>query len=112
MAKYRDRKSLGNSAIAPFREGEAPLDRHARRKEANRPAIAIVGSWAASRGIRFAVTNGQHHWQFRFGKRKADWWPSSAKLVFNQNFASGIHCHDWRQAVAEIARRWNLEGLE
>lgn len=106
-ARYGDRSAVGRSAIAPFKPGEAPESRHARRKKTNLDqGPAIVAAWASRVGVRFRITNDGHHWQFRYADLSVDWWPSTAKLVRNQRFPEGVHVYDYEQAMAIAARHF------
>lgn len=30
------------------------------------------------------------------------WWPANAKLIFDQRWEDGIHCHDVGQLIGEL----------
>ncbi len=69
-----------------------------------------VEAWCFERSVRVTITNHGHHWKFIYtGGRQAEWWPSSAKLVFNRQYKKGIHCHDYGQVLQVLANRWGLE---
>jgi len=99
-----DRRNAGRSSLVPYKEGEHPSDRHSRRLDANLGHEAEVVAWCAPRDITLEVKNNGHHWIFKKGRWLAEWWPSSAKLVFNRKYQRGVHVHDWQQAVREIER--------
>ncbi len=100
-----DHRSAGRSALIPFVPGEGASDRHARRLSVNvaegRPAVE---AWCQARGLRLRVNNGGHHWIIDRPGWRAEWWPSSAKLVIQQKWDRGVHVHDWQQALAIIER--------
>lgn len=111
--RHADRRTLGRSARVPFDPTEAAADRHWRRYGSAAEAQAEVESWCRRRGVSLRVLNRRQHWQFRIktpggARHLAEWWPSSAKLVFDQRWARGVHCHDVDQVRAEISRRWKL----
>lgn len=93
--RYRDTDAIpsnGTGVIEPdWRK------RHRKRKrDANRQyrkagiAFASIGGW-------LAVLNNGEHWQIHFPKgRLLQWWPSTAKLVVNEEWKKGIHCHTWQ----------------
>jgi hypothetical protein len=55
--------------------------------------------------LALRINNGGHHWIFERDKFFAEWWPSSAKLVFQRQYQRGVHVYDWTQAAREIERR-------
>ena len=104
----KDKTSLGRSKVCPYKEGETASDRHERRLNGNIKMSKIVSKWCEDKGITVKITNHGHHWaMFRAG-HLAEWWPSSAKLVFNKQFDKGIHCHDVHQLIQAIDKRWKL----
>lgn len=102
--RYADRASAGRSQIAPFLPGEGHRDRHARRLSVNLDAEASMRAWADEHGLALYITNNGHHWRFECGTFMAEWWPSSAKLVFGRQYKRGIHVHDWTQVQREIVK--------
>jgi hypothetical protein len=116
MAKYADVKTLGSSGLVPYIKEEESYERHYRRFEAANNAMHDAIRWCRARGVSLTVSNSGHHWQFKgtaFGRRaRAEWWPQTAKLVFDGKYRRGLHAHDWRQVVGEIARRWGLRTEE
>ena len=111
MAKYRDIRGMGTSQLVPRRVGgyETPRQRHERRLTENltqgRP---ILQEWCDQRGIVMTVANHGHHWRFRLGTKLAEWWPSSAKLVCEKHYRRGTHCHNYRQVMRALAKRWKV----
>lgn len=101
---YQDTKTLGRSASVPFIAGEDPKERHARR--AHEALIHVENATAkfSSIGVRLSVKNDGQHWIMTKGNKRAEWWPSSAKLVINQRWQRGIHAHDWTQVFSAVAR--------
>lgn len=89
--------------------GEPGSQRHQRRLDFAIGLIPLVKRWAAQEGIELVILNQNNHWIWRKGKQRADWWPSSAKLVLNQDFDNGIHAHDPGQVARELVDRWRIE---
>ena len=63
-------------------------------------------AWCRKRGVRLKVTNANQHWQFRAGTERADWWPSTARFVWNSSPDPGksYTFHNWpdvRQMLAD-----------
>ena len=110
MAKYRDTAGMGRSALIPRIKDESWWQRHSRRLYVNLRHSNEVDAWCFERSVTVTITNHGHHWRFAcIGGRLAEWWPSSAKLVFNRHYAEGIHCHDYSQVLKALADRWGLE---
>ncbi len=101
--KYKDRRRTRSAVITPI-DGEDYRTRHKRRLDLNLSKQDFVAEEAAALGLTLRVTNDGHHWQFRGGDLNADWWPSSAKLVFDSKFKSGVHVHDYQRLIEEIAK--------
>lgn len=80
------------------------MERHIRRLHGNLRYEAEVIEWCRMRGFNLRITNQGHHWQLTKDRFVAEWWPSSAKLVFNKRWNQGCHCHDYRQALEMIER--------
>jgi len=83
-----------------------PLDykreRRQRRMRRNVDVRGDVEAWAARHGFSLRVNNDGHHWMFHKHGFLAEWWPSSAKLVFNRDYHHDLHAHDWRQVTNEL----------
>lgn len=103
MAKYSDRKTVGSSDLVPYIPGEPYGARHERRLKRNLEYRERVKTWCHNRGVTLQIKNEGHHWIFLHDRNRADWWPSSAKLVFGCKYAKGVHVHDWRQAIEQIS---------
>ena len=103
--RFRDRSSFGRSTIVPFVPGEDAGDRHSRRISANLCDENDARDAAKGIGLALRIADEGHHWIFDRQGFVADWWPSSAKLVFNKQFSRGIHCHDWQQVIQELHGR-------
>lgn len=106
MAKYADVRTAGRSATVPFVEGQEASLRHDRRLCAAMERLAEARARCEAWGVELNVTNGGHHWQFRTRQtyqRQLDWWPSSAKLVIDQQWKRGIHAHDLDQVLKRVA---------
>ena len=108
--KYRDTRSLGPSEAVPFVPGEDAADRHVRRaREAVDQAKPAMVAFARF-GVTLTIMNFGGHWIMTHGSRRAEWWPSSAKLVVNQKWQRGIHAHDWTQVLNYLRKVWKLRG--
>ena len=105
MTKFKDKHSLGRSAIAPFIEGEAFRDRHKRRKGTNLFFAHDLQKWCNEHGWKFEIKNDAHHWIFRKNKSLVEWWPSSAKLVKDKKWSKGIHCHDYLKVISFLEKQ-------
>ena len=108
MARNADRRSAGRSTIAPYVDGETSKRRHERRLMLNAGASKAVFAECTRLGIALSIKNDNQHWVFTVPGSRAEWWPSSAKLVFDALWGDGIHVHDYEQALRIIARRWGL----
>jgi len=112
MAKHRDIKSAGRSDICPYIEGEDPKKRHSRRLETNLQFEGEVKGFCEKHGLKLTVSNHGQHWQFsrEHSKtaRQIDWWPSSAKLVYDKNWEAGKHVHDYKQLIGILKKTFCL----
>ena len=104
--KYRDIRSLGKSKLVPPLHGETASQRHERRLLANLRNDWKVKDWCSQNGVTLKITNDGNHWKFEKVGFVAEWWPSSAKLVFQCRYTKGVHAHDWEQVIAEFAARF------
>ena len=105
-----DEKNVGRSKKIPFIPGEDSKDRHARRFSLNLKEQKIIHEWAEIHGIILAIKNEGHHWIATLSPALiAEWWPSSAKVVFNKDWDHGIHCHDTGQFKALLIKYWGLK---
>ncbi|MFH0981850.1 MAG: hypothetical protein V2A79_09955 [Planctomycetota bacterium] len=111
MAKYNDTSGCGKSDVVPYRPAETWHERHTRRLASAMLRAAEVHNWCDLHGIRLNVSNGGHHWRFALGPKVAEWWPASAKLVFQRGYHQGTHCHDAVQLLESLRRRWKLRKL-
>lgn len=102
--RYDDRadanRLVGCSRIAQPRS-DCAKQRHERRLADNLASGAgEMRAWCAARGWTLQIKNRGQHWLIRDGSRiVAQWWPSSAKLVFGSDFGNGIHTHGWDQVI-------------
>lgn len=103
--KYPDTRSLGNSKIAPFIPMEGASQRHERRLIVNLDARAEVKKWCEANGWQLTIKNDGHHWQMKKDNVLVEWWPSSAKLVKDKQWAKGVHCHDWQKLVKYLGKQ-------
>ena len=102
MARFPDRRSAGPSRAVPYIDGEPSAGRHARRLRAALKAEAKVRAWACGAGVTVGIWNDGHHWRFTKNGRTAEWWPSSAKLVFQGQWDAGVHVHDADQLLRQV----------
>jgi hypothetical protein len=65
-----------------------------KRKELQ---ILLPTEWM--NGFALRVNNEGHHWMWQKGGFVAEWWPSSAKLVFNRNYDRSFDAHDWTTVI-------------
>ena len=100
-----DRGSAGRSGRVPYRPGEDPGRRHERRKECAAADVALLLDWCERHEFTVTRKNEGHHWIIVHPTFRAEWWPSSAKLVFDQCWEHGIHCHDVEQVIQQLSRR-------
>lgn len=82
--------------------------RRANRVEREVGKQLQMDDWCEDRGIDMTVKNDGQHWRFVMGRRSADWWPSSAKLVLNQKFDAPIHATSAEQVQRILTDRWCL----
>lgn len=106
--RHDDVKSLGPSRLVPYDPAEPDSDRHRRRLRSAAEHKGSVATWGYIKGIGIRISEDSQHWTFAKHPHVAEWWPSSAKLVFDRQYARGIHAHDVEQVKAEITRRWGL----
>jgi len=111
-SRIPDSESAGRSKLVPYRKGESASDRHARRKYSNLKWENKLKLWASAAGYLVQINNDGHHWILTKGTTRVEWWPSSAKLVFNQQWKGGIHCHDYQQLIQLIQHRFEPQIAE
>lgn len=110
-------KGMGRSDIVPYRHGEHWRDRHERRLMTNLNRREYVDEFCQIFDVTLKVKNRGHHWIFErydFGRDRtllAEWWPSSARMVFDKNWNDAIHVHDHDQATQLLVDRWRLVPL-
>ena len=80
------------------------MERHARRKSVALASVPAFEAWCSENEWKITVKNDGHHWilVYRDGTL-AEWWPSSAKLVFEKRWNQGWHCHDVNQVREVLA---------
>lgn len=106
--RYDDRRSAGSSKIVPFQSGEQSSDRHERRLSTNLSYRDEVKAFCQQHSISLRINNGGHHWILVKEKNRLEWWPSSAKMVWNQQWSKGIHVHDYQQFIEQARRLFGL----
>ncbi len=97
MKRFRHQGS--HTPRAPLDPREYVRQRRLRRLDRNRSAADHAKTWADRHGFTFDVNNEGHHWIWQKGKFVAEWWPSSAKLVFNRDYDRSCHAHDWTAVI-------------
>jgi hypothetical protein len=108
-AKYKDKLNLGRSRLVPYNSIESAAERHARRLQTSSRFEAAASAWARRFGIKVKISNRGHHWRFVLDSRIAEWWPSSAKLVLNKDYAAGIYAHDFLLVKKFLEDAWGLQ---
>jgi hypothetical protein len=96
--------------MVPYLIGEDPKDRHFRRFTSNNDPnyVQKISEFCTQHGVIFKINNNGHHWHFEKQSKFVDWWPSTAKLVLNQNWKRGIHVHDYGQVIFQLTRYYGL----
>jgi hypothetical protein len=108
MAKrYKDKVSTRSTLVA-FIPEEDFKERHSRRLQSNLLAEQQVREACNVMGLEFRITNEGQHWQFRAAGFRADWFPGTAKLIFDSRWKQGVHVHDHVEALAQINIRLQL----
>ena len=106
-----DSRNASTPAKCRYRHNESGADRHARRLRYAVELIPKVVKWTIKVGINLTIRNNNNHWTWETmdGKNRADWWPSSAKLVVNRDFTNTIHAHDPGQVARELVKLWGID---
>lgn len=104
---FRDKSTVGRSAIVPFIRGESSKQRHRRRKRSNLEIFEAIKNEFDLLKLSVEIKNDGHHWIIRNEDQSllCEFWPSSAKLVFEMEYKNGIHCHDATQVLQIIRNR-------
>ena len=84
----------------PLEPREYLRQRRDRRLERNTTALHEAKTWADQHGFSLRVNNEGHHWMWQKNGLLAEWWPSSAKLVFNRNYDRCVDAYDWRTVIS------------
>jgi hypothetical protein len=100
--RFQDVSKSSQPSISPYHND--PKTRHQRRYFFNLQHQKIVEQWCKENEISLHVKNEGHHWIFVREQQRAEWWPSSAKMVINQQWRKGIHIHDYQQAIFELTK--------
>jgi hypothetical protein len=115
VAKFSDVRTAGRSRLVPFNPNEGHAERHQRRLAENQKGKDYVEAFCGRSSLKLVITNNWNHWSVYPKAAKpgdpqwAEWWPSSAKLVFRKQWKQGIHVHDYLQFVAELQKRLEVE---
>jgi hypothetical protein len=114
--RFKDvRKASAPAKLVRFHPGESHVERHRRRLGINQQGQQAVDEFCTRNELKLAITNNWHHWSIYHVTAQpgdpqwAEWWPSSAKLVFRKQWRKGIHCHDYTQLIAECEKQLALE---
>jgi hypothetical protein len=95
--RYNDTHVAGSSLIIPYVRGETHRARHRRRHIVNLNNWKELQDWAFDQGVDLRIKDNSRHWILTRPDLVAEWWPSTAKLVLNRRYSTGIHTHDWVQ---------------
>jgi hypothetical protein len=91
---------VGHSTLVPYRRGEDPKQRNARRLHGNLRYEPQVREWCRKHGFAVRITNEGHHWQLTKDKFVAEWWrPPAPNSSSTSNGTKAI-------IVMITARRW------
>lgn len=101
-------RSLGPGSLAPFKPSEDASSRHWRRRQVAIEYRPALERWCRARGVTLDVKAGEQHWILTHRDRRAEWWPSSGRLVFDQKWSKARKAHDVYKLQGELARRWGL----
>lgn len=95
--RKRDRFKINAKQGQKFGPNDSFRERHKKRKqEANRLHLS-AGLAFLHLGAWLKVSNDGHHWSIvKPGGLNWQWWPSTAKLVIDEDWNSGIHIHTWQ----------------
>jgi hypothetical protein len=82
--------------------------RRERRLNRNTNVAHEARTWADQHGFTLRVNNGEHHWIWQKGSFVAEWWPSSAKLVLNRDYARSFDAYDWTMVVPFLENKGSV----
>jgi hypothetical protein len=78
--------------------------RRQRRKTRTHQSESTVRASAEKHGFCLRVLNEGHHWIFEKPALFAEWWPSSAKHVFNRNYFRDLQAPHWPDVAQGLER--------
>jgi hypothetical protein len=104
----RDVINLGRSELVPYKFGEGFRKRHQRRMVANFSRLPVLQKFCNTFGITFIMQDSDRRWTFIKGCKQVDWWPSTAKLVINSDWHSGLHCQDHWQCQSVLKQVFGI----
>jgi hypothetical protein len=108
--RFKDVERPKGASVVPFLPGEGWKHRHRRRLLTNLSLAEQAQVFCDAHKISLNITNNGHHWQFHVpGLCRAEWWPSTAKLVFEADYRHGIHVHDWPHVMRLVTERFGLK---
>ena len=108
MGTYPDVGSAGRSKRCPYIPGQPRQEARQRRLTTAIEDLDRLVKWAVENHIAMALRGEGQHWILRAGRRRIDWWPSSAKMVRDQEWARGIQVHDVDQLIHLAARHFRV----
>lgn len=109
MSRHKDKtKAEAPSDFKPVLGVEGYKRRHERRYERAMREQSTLVEWCAVLEIKLGIHNQGHHWRMTRDGHSADWWPSTAKLVFDSKYAAGVHTHTIQQVMELVTKRWRL----
>jgi len=88
-----------HSQRSPLDPREYMRQRRERRLGRNLTSGNRAKTWADQHGFALRINNEGHHWMWQKGQFVAEWWPSSAKLVLNRDYARSFDAYDWTGVV-------------
>ena len=101
--RYSDVQKAGPSGLVPY--VYAKQSRHCRRLETALRFRDELAWWCYHHGLKLSIYNEGHHWKLEKPGFVAEWWPSSAKLIFDKKWDAGIHVHDIEQLATLVEKR-------
>lgn len=99
------RHPIQRSKLVPYKPGESGSARHERRLNVSARHMGEVKEWCERNGVTLKIHNHGHHWVFKKDGQVGEWWPSSAKMVYNREYDKELHLHDFA-AVIQSLRKW------
>ncbi len=108
MGTYPNVGSAGRSKRCPYIPGQPKQEARQRRLATAIEDLDRLVKWAVENHIGMALRGEGQHWILKAGRRRIDWWPSSAKMVRDQEWARGVQVHDVDQLIRLAARHFRV----